>query len=550
MKLRTSSFKTALLKDITRFAPAWALYLVGMLLLMLSYISDRSFVRAAESLGDSLMFMGIINFLYAGLCAQLLFGDLFNTRMCNALHAMPLRREAWFLSHIIAGLSFSLVPNAVCALALLERLGEYHYIALFWLAGATLEYLFFFGLAVLSCLCSGNRFAMAAVYAITNFASWLVFWFANTIYGPLLYGIAIPEELFMLFCPVAYLAGNRVFLKFSIPGSPAFTGFGEDWNYLWIIAVVGVLLLICALLLYRRRKLETAGDFLAVRWLEPVFSVVYTLTVAALLEMFGELFGNSGTIFFIVGFFVGFFTGQMLLKRTIKVFTGKVLLGMVLLGAVLAGSIAVTAWDPLGILSFVPEKEEIRSVSVSESTTYWNSQRWMTLTEDGDIETIRTLHRDRVVNRNSTSGQSSALAIRYQLKDGRTVTRYYNVPAGKVRDLFSRPEYVLEAESIDEALVKWPNVEIEGQHLSKADAQALLHAVFADCTEGTMAQDWAFHEQFGSIKVWIYLRGSDRSHSLDLRVYNNCSNTLKWLKDNFDVWAPEGADMEHIFGMK
>jgi len=134
MKLRTSSFKTALLKDITRFAPAWALYLVGILLLMLSYIGDgRSYVRAAESLGDSLMFMGVINFLYAGLCAQLMFGDLFHPRMCNALHAMPLRREAWFLSHIIAGLSFSLVPNAVCSLVLLGRLGEYGYITLFWL---------------------------------------------------------------------------------------------------------------------------------------------------------------------------------------------------------------------------------------------------------------------------------------------------------------------------------------------------------------------------------------------------------------------------------
>lgn len=548
MKLRTSSFKTALLKDITRFAPAWALYLVGMLLLMLSYISDSSFPRAAESLGDSLMFMGIINFLYAGLCAQLLFGDLFNTRLCNALHAMPLRREAWFLSHIIAGLSFSLVPNAVCALAMLERLGEYHYIALFWLAGVTLEYLFFFGLAVLSSLCSGNRFAMVAVYGITNFASMLAFWFANTIYGPLLYGIAIPEEPFMHFSPVVRLSYNMVFLEFSIPGSPAFTGFGEDWNYLWIIGGVGVLLLGAALLLYRRRKLESAGDFLAVRWLEPVFSIIYTLTVAAVFEIFGELFGNSSTVFFVVGFFVGFFTGQMLLKRTIKVFTGKTILGMVLLGAVLAGSIGLTAWDPLGILSFVPEKEEIRTVSISESTTSWDSHKWMTLTEDRSVETVRSLHRDRIVNRNSISGRSTSLAIRYQLKNGRVVERYYRVPADTVKKFFSQPEYVLGVDSVEKALERWPNVEIEGQKLRKEDAQALLHAVFADCAHGTMAQDWAFHDQYGSIKVWIYLRGSDRSDSLELRVYNDCTYTMRWLKDNYEIWGPEGVTPEDIFG--
>ena len=548
MKLRTSSFKTALLKDITRFAPAWALYLVGILLLMLSYTSASSNVRVAESLGDSLMFMGIINALYAGLCAQLLFGDLFNTRMCNAIHAMPLRREAWFLSHIIAGLSFSLVPNAVCALAMLERLGEYGYIALFWLAGTTMEYLFFFGLAVLSCLCSGNRFAMAAVYGITNFASMLVFWFVNTIYGPLLYGISISEKPFVNFSPVVKLAGNRVFLKFSIPGSPAFTGFGEDWNYLWIIAGVGILLLGGALLLYRRRKLESAGDFLSVRWLEPVFSAVYTLTVAALLEIFGELFGNSGTVFFIVGFFVGFFTGQMLLKRTIKVFTGRAILGMVLLGAVLAGSIGLTAWDPLGITRFVPEKEDIRSASISNGTTDWSPKNWMELTEDGDIETIRRLHRERVTNRYVSSGQNADIAIRYQLKNGRTFTRYYRVSADAVRKLFSQPEYVLEADSIEKVLERWPNAEIDGQKLSKVDTQSLLHAVFADCAAGTMAQDWDFHVQDGSFKVFIGLWGKDRSEYLDLRVFGDAANTIAWLKENFELWADEDLTMENYFG--
>lgn len=48
------------------------------------------------------------------------------------------------------------------------------------------------------------------------------------------------------------------------------------WSYLWICAGVGVLLLTAALLLYRRRKLETAGDFIAVKPLEPVFLVMYS----------------------------------------------------------------------------------------------------------------------------------------------------------------------------------------------------------------------------------------------------------------------------------
>ena len=40
------------------------------------------------------------------LTAQLLFGDLYHSRLCNALHAMPVTREGWFLTHSAAGLAF------------------------------------------------------------------------------------------------------------------------------------------------------------------------------------------------------------------------------------------------------------------------------------------------------------------------------------------------------------------------------------------------------------------------------------------------------------
>ena len=110
MKSRTSFFdRTVLKKDITRFAPLWALYLIGGLMIAIS--SGISGDELNEVLGG----LGIVSFSYAILVAQLLFGDLFNTRLCNALHAMPLRREGWFFTHVIAGILFSLVPNLLIA---------------------------------------------------------------------------------------------------------------------------------------------------------------------------------------------------------------------------------------------------------------------------------------------------------------------------------------------------------------------------------------------------------------------------------------------------
>ena len=121
MKSRTSYFNgTVLKKDLTRFAPVWALYGV-FLLLCLTLLFDEEPGRMARSLMDLFSGMSLVNLLYAGLCAALLFGDLFNSRLCNALHALPMRREGWFLTHVTAGLLFCLIPCGLVA-ALCARL--------------------------------------------------------------------------------------------------------------------------------------------------------------------------------------------------------------------------------------------------------------------------------------------------------------------------------------------------------------------------------------------------------------------------------------------
>lgn len=547
MKLRISSFKAALRKDITRFAPVWVLYLVGILLLMLSFINESGSSRAVATLEESLAFFGVINALYAGVCAQLLFGDLFNSRLCNALHAMPVRREDWFFSHVVAGLSFSLVPNTVCAWCLMPMLGQNGFAAFLWLAAVTMQYLFFFGLGVLSALCSGNRVAMIAVYGILNFASLLTLWFVDTIYAPLLYGVLIPLDSFILFSPVVHMSGNLEYFKFSIPNSWAVTGLGEGWWYLVVIAGLGLVMLVLALLLYRRRRLECAGDFLAVRPLEPVFSVVYTLAVTVVFSLVGELF-SVPLVFSATGFLVGFFTGQMLLQRTVRIFSWKLFVKLAVFGMILTLSVGLTALDPLGIVKYVPEQADIQSVSLYDGVATYDNVPWMELTEDEDIALIREVHQERIDRRTGSGGYYAYLTIRYQLKDGRTVKRCYRGPTMNVRQLFSRPEYVLEADSMEAVLKKWTTVRIEGKELRPADREALLQAVFSDCVIGNMAQGWNFHDQFGSVKVWIGLE-SGKGEYLELRIFEDAKNTIWWLKDNYESWGPEDVPMEDILGI-
>ena len=185
MKSRISFFNLTLFKkDITRFAPLWVLYTIGLLLTLFS--GGQSYGGFAKFLGDSIGGFGVFNLIYAALAAQLLFGDLFQSRLCNALHAMPMRRETRFCTHLLAGLFFSIAPTLLAAVISLVFLGEYWFLSLMWFLGVSLSYVAFFGIAVFSMLCTGSRFAMAAVYAIINFGSWVAYWFAETIYLPMM----------------------------------------------------------------------------------------------------------------------------------------------------------------------------------------------------------------------------------------------------------------------------------------------------------------------------------------------------------------------------
>jgi len=553
MKSVTSFFdKHTLRKDITRFSPAWLVYLIGGILVMLALTSSTRPHYVAETLSETLVPFSMINLVYAALVAQLLFGDLFNSRLCNALHAMPLRREQWFASHALAGLCFSIVPNTLGIGLIMPRMEHLWFVGLIWLLGMTLQYLFFFGLAVFCMFCTGNRFAMAAIYAILNFASMIASIFIAAIYQPLLFGIEIDTAPFELFSPAYYLAGNYQDAYISIEPVDSlvttpykFAGLGDGWTYLWIIAAIGVALLILGLLMYRRRALETAGDFIALRPLAPVFSIVYTLTVGVLFAAVGDLITGDYIVFLLVGIVVGYFTGQIMLQRTVKVFHLKTFLKCgAVLGALLV-SMLLTWLDPIGITRHVPEPSQTQQVQLHLSGYTYRDNGWLSLTEAEDIEKITEVHRDILAIGRYENAQYSppTLSLRYTMKNGATVQREYEVLlTGTVKtvlkEYLSSPEFVLGGHNWAEDYVSITTYDkgTDGK-LPLSLNPSLLVAMTADCEAGNMVQHHAFHDQYDTI-AWINLHSYDENGNInyyDIEIYADAENTVNWLKEN---WNP------------
>ena len=583
MQLRISSCKrTVFRKDLTRFAPLWVGWGLFLGLLIMTMGDNDPDFWFPSNIGTAIQVMGIFTCVYGLLAAQALFGDLFASRLCNGLHAMPLKRQHWYDVHLLAGIWFCLIPSAAIALPTSvwlyfgSAMANAWQIPLYWWAGTNLSYLFFFGLAVFCVMCMGNRIGMAVLYGAANFASVLVMLLVDSLYTPLLHGLMTPVERFTFFCPM-WTMGQLDFIDCTrretgrmIPdtyGQPQperigqFTLKPEGWNYLFALALLGIVLLIFARILYKKRRLECAGDFLALPGLAPLFQVVLTLMAASGFAAANTLvFGNSGVMgaYLVVGLTVGWFATKMLLARSTRVFRPKNWIGLAILAAVLAGSLFLTKLDPLGIVDWVPQTGQVRNATLQMS--YYGTQY---TTEDpeeiADFLRIHTLAlEDKYTDDDfptSEGGEQKYLVdlyLTYALENGSTAKRRYYISAGDeegqiAEGYFSKlicilqhhtSLYQAEQEAELRKLAGKPrhiavaNRPVQASLLTEAFVDELLSAIAADCEAGTMAQNYAFHESFADMPLDALYLSIELEHggSLFLHIYPECENTLAVLE--------------------
>lgn len=560
MRSSRSFFNAAVVrKDLTRFSPVWGLYSAGLCMLLMMLVMHGDSYSIAQVLPNTIPVLHFINLFYGLVCAMILFGDLYHSRNCYALHAMPLRREGWMLCHTVSGLLFSLAPNLVFSLILIPLTGAGWTVTLWWLLAASLSFLFFFGLAVCCAFCVGSRFALLVVYGLCNGLALLLGWMIETLYIPLLYGITFDFDWLLYFAPIVamlrsdYVSVNGTGLpinpsEFSIGYSDtvqtagaAITSVvpGDGWGYLTVCAVIGILLLGVALLLYRRRKLECAGDFIVLRPLRPAFLLLFTLSAGIVCFLFFSIFigQSSAWLFLVMGVITGFFAGKMLLGRSLRVFGGKSWLQLALICLLLAGSLGLTKLDPLGVTRYVPAAEQVDHVEL----TVRNSS--IVLTQEEDIAQILQLHRDAIQEPESEA-PSIQVELSYTMGSGRNVFRTYPIgmdmdAATLLTQFISRPAAIfsdlLKDRSLsDEALYDYLlEHTYQVETLSKELWPGLLDAIFLDCKEGSMAQPWIFHQECdyaGTLRWTFPGDGQGARTDLELNIFSCCQHTLAYLE--------------------
>lgn len=577
MTSKTSCFNSGLMRrSLLKGAPLWGLWLLFWLLLLPVHLLTRQDLVPFELtryLFDCLVVAGTFGVFFYGLAvAWLQFAWLYRTRSAYHYASLPIRRETQFVSRFLAGLLFHLVPALAVTLLTMAAgaaKGENVVVpALIFLACSTLMFLFYYGLAVFCAHLTGHVAAMPVLYLIANFLAPVLEYVFLLVADALIFGLSANQHLWPLWLsPLYYCLNRNVFsMEWLNRGGVTIGYVFTGWKPVLLFGAAGLVLAILAFLLFRRRRMESAGDVIAVSWLKPVFRYGVTLCCGLTLGMIiATLILNSSQIHFgtllvciLFAAIVGFLAAEMLLEKTIRVFQKKNFLRLG--GALVAMTLVLLAcrYDVFGFTRYVPQADEVVSVSLDGGKAVANSTV---------IEKTIALHQEIVANRHEVEenrGSFRAYRITYYLKDGGRVERYYRLPVGDYSDpdpsslgyrmevLENDPTVLLENYFFTSDQIRLDSVSVEYYSrefntydqisLTAAQEETLVAAMRKDVSLGTLGKTGFLAEDGVAGNVSVYLQYVCQDGTWDrgetLYVTPEATHTLEALRE---LGLPEEA---------
>lgn len=457
MQSRTSCFnKSIFWNTVKRFWPVWLAYFaIWMLALPVPLVGILGYSDKALQVEYNILLSahdyGIFITAFFGIFAAMAaWSFVYNPKTMSGVACLPVRREGVFCSAVLAGFAPMLAANVLVCLAtmLLTAVDGTPMVlaCLQWLAIVTMMLLFFYGFATLCAQLTGNIIVLPVVYGVLNFTAWVVESLVGSLMELLVYGfVGSSMSIAYWLSPVLALANARPrYLQEYNPATAEYFNsdvYFEGWGTVIIFALVGIVMLIGALALYRRRRMESVGDVVAVNVLKPVFKYCLTFGCALvggcmlyymLLDYFdlAPLAEVAGiTVFMVCSAFIGYFAAEMLMQKSFRVFKGKwrgfgvsLLVVIILMGAL--------EFDLFGIERKVPDAGEIDSVYVrgSDSIEYFEPENI-----EKAVEIHKSIIAHKAENEALRSGRPSYeykteyICFTYILSDGKSFQRDYQI---------------------------------------------------------------------------------------------------------------------------
>jgi len=537
-------------KNLKRFWPVWAAYLaIWGIALPLNVLTSARYHDVVLVL-DYLQFGIILSAFWGLFSAMAVFSYLYNPRAAGTLHALPVRREGLFLTNWLSGFSFLTLPHVAVflfTLAAQALTGPVDLLALvLWLLTMCLTGLFFYSFAVFCAMFTGNLVALPVFYGILNFLVLGLTQLLQELMRQFLFGFsgsADMTDLAVWFTPAVQLF-RQVYPISRGGGAGPLHGFA----YVLLYAAAGIVFTVLALLVYRKRHLESAGDIVSVPWVRPIFKygVAFCSAVAFGTFLYSFLFGalpdNAWAIlaFLLLWGLVGYFAAEMLLRKSFRVFR-RSWKGACAFALALAVGCCALEFDLMGFERWNPDPDSLSWVRIwtTSAIPYDSGSHTPTLTEPEDLEALARFQASVIAHKEEletyragyestalnpmdpggwvvTQEKGFNLELEYMLQSGRLVTREYSFPvtpelladpdspAALLQELINSPTVIKaayfeslvgqkeEGELVRVSLNTYdPATGEQGdQTLSGQELERLLDAVLADMDAGRLGRHW------------------------------------------------------------
>lgn len=586
MKSKTSLFSPGLSRNIlSRFWPLWLIYL-GVLLVQLpvavsGYVSQGISARYTMECILQLA-VDVAGYAMAAslLSVMAVFSYLYSKRSCSLINSLPVRRETAFVTACLTGLLPLLLAELLTWLIALgvfagSEIVRPEYLNS-WLLIALLSTLASYGFGVFCAMLTGHIMVLPALFLVLNAAVYVLEALVQALLRTLVYGYDGGSALISRLSPLPYASSAlRVIAEPAADSlEPEHILLGID--SLAVYAVVGVLFIVPALLLYRRRKMECVGDVVAIKALEPVFkycaSIYAALGLGALLAETMDKALGSGllssavlALMLLLGAALGYYAAEMLLQKSLRVFRSR-MRGLLIVWAVLLLGLAVVELDLTGYERQVPETAEIQSVALI------NDGR---VTEDAEsIELTRRIHQTAIANEehNRQAESTSIIYIRYELKDGSSLGRSYwvdgslewiensNSEFALCRELYMLPqnkELMMKAGEIKAENVIFCDIEqllpksdefslnYEQLRLSPQQAEELYtQCILPDTQDSMLGTRWFYmdeeaYETRSDTSLYIHVESGEGPeygpYVFSVEITLDAERTLAWLEENLGI---------------
>lgn len=341
--------------------------------------------------------------------AVAVYGWMFRKTSAAYISALPVTREALLISSLLAGLTLLILP---CIIAMLVSLLLYGgagpvYVSslLCSTAAVVLMNIAFFGLASFCTVFTGNAAVLPALYAAALYGFVGIEAVIRYIAEFLLFGVRGTGWELAVLSPVYYFSNNYVgSYSYALPLTA-------------IYAAAGVILAGIAVIFFRHRRMEAAGEVVAVPVLRPIFRWglaaagslgMAVLTLKTVFDVGSYAAGNGGTpgkvaillLAMLFGAAVGWFGAEALMRKTLRVFD-RHWKGLGVFCALLCSLVIGGEFDVFGVERYQPDADEIGYAAVYG----WGEYIPTRIMQPENLEALLSLQKDIIANKKAYESQ-------------------------------------------------------------------------------------------------------------------------------------------------